>query len=68
MTISVTDDPYLRVVSEFDAATTPIPTHRPAPVAFLARVVSRVALGFRRDHHCSQRPRLRVVRPVDDRK
>ena len=56
MTISVTDDPYLRVVSEFDAATAPTHTHRPAPLAFLARVVSRVALRFRGEHRSSQRP------------
>jgi hypothetical protein len=45
MTISAADDPYLRVVSEFDAATTPAPTGLSARLALLARVVREVALG-----------------------
>jgi hypothetical protein len=50
MTTSAADDPYLRVVSEFDAATTPAPTHQPVILALLAGIVSRVALAHRRQH------------------
>ena len=46
MTTSAADDPYLRVVSEFDAATTPAPSHQPALLAFLlAGAVGKVRAG-----------------------
>jgi hypothetical protein len=54
MTISAADDPYLRVVSEFDAATTPAPTGLSARLALIARVVRRAALAYRRGRPTSR--------------
>ena len=57
MTTSAADDPYLRVVSEFDAATTPAPSHQPALLALLSGVVSKVALAHRRQNSSSRTAR-----------
>jgi hypothetical protein len=55
MTNSAADDPYLGVVSEFDAATAPRPTHQSALLHFLARVVRNGALAYRREHRRRRR-------------
>ena len=55
MTISAADDPYLGVLSEFDAATTPAPPVNRRCRRFSAGVVSKAALAYRREHRRSRR-------------
>ena len=57
MTIPAVDCPYLGVVAEFDAATTPTPTHRPTLSTLLTGVVSKVTLAHRRQHRRSRNAR-----------
>ena len=47
--------PYLGVLSEFEAATTPAPTHRPGPSALLVRVLGKAAFPHRQRHAGSRR-------------
>jgi hypothetical protein len=56
MTIPAADCPYLRAVAELNAAPPQAPTHPPALLALLGRVLSQVVLAHRRQH-----PRSRTV-------
>jgi hypothetical protein len=56
---SAANDPYLRVVSDFDAATTPAPSHRRALLTLLSGLISKVALA-----HCRPRPSSGTARAV----